>query len=77
MFLEEGVKLEGPLAANDASREKRTPDLEGEDGPDPSVLARMRPEVRARRAKYARYVAGVCAGCVVLGLTALVKMMLQ
>jgi len=44
---------------------------------DPKLVDRMRPDVQARRTKYVRYVAAVCAGCALLGVVALVKMMLQ
>jgi hypothetical protein len=46
---------------------------EKEDAVDPSVLHRMRPDVQARRAKYARYVKAFSAACTLLSLVALAK----
>ena len=76
MFLEDGVKLESETPdTNGASRTRWTtqPEIEL----DPKLVDRMRPDVQARRTKYVRYVAAVCAGCALLGVVALVKMMLQ
>jgi hypothetical protein len=46
---------------------------EDEEVADPKLLHKMQPEVRARRAKYVRYVTVVGAGCMLLGLAGLVK----
>jgi hypothetical protein len=76
MFLEEGAKVEGEALATKSPSLARW-SLNDEEALDPKVLHRMRPEVQARRAKYIRYVAAVCGVCVLLGLAALLKMMLQ
>jgi hypothetical protein len=79
MFLEEGAKLESDALAA-ASRQSPSQWIAPEpeiDLLDPKVVDRMRPDVLARRAKFVRYVAAVCAGCVLVGLAALVKLMIQ
>jgi hypothetical protein len=76
MFLEESVKLEDEtLATNGTSRSRwvTLPEME----PDPKLVDRMRPDVLARRSRYVRYVVGVCAACVLVGLAAVLKLMLQ
>jgi hypothetical protein len=73
-FFEEGVNSEHGMLSKDG---KARPEVvlvpEDEEAADLKILHKMLPEVRARRAKYARYVTVLSAGCILLGLAGLAK----
>jgi len=72
-FFEEGAKSERSKARSEVALAHDDLVQEYEGVTDPKILHKMLPEVRARRAKYARYVTIVSTGCVLLAIAALVK----
>ncbi len=73
-FFEEGVKSEHEmLSTHDKPRLEAAAVHDDEEPTDLKILHKMLPEVRARRAKYARYVTVVSAGCILLALAGLVR----
>jgi 2-oxoglutarate dehydrogenase E2 component (dihydrolipoamide succinyltransferase) len=71
-FFEEGVQSEH---GNVTGKPHRDAVLihEDEEPTDLKILHKMQPEVRARRAKYVRYVTVVSGGCILLALAGLVR----
>jgi hypothetical protein len=73
-FFEEGVKSEHEmLSTHGKPRPGAVLVHEEEEGTDLKILHKMQPEVRARRAKYVRYVTVLSTGCILLALAGLVR----
>jgi hypothetical protein len=72
-FFEEGVKSDRGKTRLDAALAHEELVHDDDAVTDLKLLHKMQPEVRARRARYARYVTVVGAGCMLLALAALVK----
>jgi Na+-transporting methylmalonyl-CoA/oxaloacetate decarboxylase gamma subunit len=75
-FFDESKELEREALAMNACGSV-APDHESADAMEPAVAQRMRADVRARRAKFARYVIATMVGCVLLGVAALLKLGIQ
>jgi hypothetical protein len=73
-FFEEGVQSEHEMLATHSKAPLGAALIhDEEEATDLKILHKMQPEVRARRAKYVRYVTVVSAGCMLLGLAGLVR----